>query len=104
MEEEKYKQNLQRQRLESRKQTNREEEAKLKNRMLETEEQDRNCKREMDLVKYQQWQVTKSTLKFKMDSLMIVGWVGLVCFISRPDMGKDYDLVAPFKSFPELPD
>ena len=43
-EEEKHKQQLER-----REQTNREEEAKLKNRFLETEEQDRNWKREMDL-------------------------------------------------------
>ena len=36
----------------------------------------------MDLEKYEQWQVTKTTLNSKMDSLMIFGWVGL-CFISR---------------------
>ena len=41
----------------------------------------------MDLEKYEQWQVTKSTLNSKMDSLMIFGWVGLY-FISRPDMGQ----------------
>ena len=90
MEEEKYEQNLQRQQLEGRNQTNREEESKLKNRMLEKEEQDRNCKREVDLEKYE-----------KMDSLMIVGWVGLVCFISRPDKGQDYEGWAPFKSLPD---
>ena len=41
----------------------------------------------MDLEKYEQWQVTKTTLNSKMDSLMILGWVGLY-FISRPDMGQ----------------
>ena len=41
----------------------------------------------MDLEKYEQWQVTKSTLNSKMDSLMIFGWVELY-FISRPDMGQ----------------
>ena len=43
-EEEKHKQQLER-----REQTNREEEAKLKKRYLEPEEQDRNWKREMNL-------------------------------------------------------
>ena len=54
-EEEKHKQQLER-----REQTNREEEAKLKNIFLETEEQDRNWKREMDLenIKHQTLKLT----------------------------------------------
>ena len=35
----------------------------------------------MDLEKYEQWQVTKSTINSKMDRLMIFGWVGIY-FIS----------------------